>query len=421
MSRDDPDTTGPLVTERLICDVTQSWSDVGGGVGTYLRHKRRHILDRTPHRHLLIVPGPEDSVTEKGRAITATIRSPRVPGSPHYRLMLRNGAVRELLERFRPDLIECQDSYNLPWAAIGHRKRHPGAALVGGYFTDFPTVYVERPFSKVMGETLAGGAGQICYRYCGALYRRFDAVFALSENGGATKLRAYGVEDVGIVPLGVELGDFGPSRRNPRLRRSLGLSDEQPLLIYVGRLDAEKKPQIVVEAFRKLPEALGARLVLLGEGPLREEIAALSDSRIATPGFVRDRQQLARWLASADIYVSGMADETFGVSIVEAQASGLPVVGVAAGAMVDRVTNAIGRLGPVDDSDAMAANILSVWNSDRERMAEVAQAEARQYSWDRSMDALFGLLYRKAFMRSAQREMLAPAAARQSLIEIPAE
>jgi len=421
MSRDDPEMTNPFEPERLICDLTQSWSEVGGGVGTYLRHKRRHILGKTQHRHLLIVPGPEDAVKEEGRAITATVRSPRVPGSPNYRLMIRNGAVRELLERFRPDLIECQDSYNLPWAAIAHRKRFPETALVGGYFTDFPTVYVERPFSKIMGETLAGAAGRLCYRYCGHLYRRFDAVFALSENGGATKLRSYGVENVGIVPLGAELGDFGPSRRDDRLRRSLGVGEQQPLLIYVGRLDLEKKPQIVVDAFRKLPEALGARLVLLGEGPLREDIAALNDPRIVTPGFVRDRQQLARWLASADIYVSGMADETFGVSIVEAQASGLPVVGVSAGAMVDRVTDEIGRLGPVDDSDAMAANILSVWNSDRGRMSVIAQAEARQYSWDSSMAALFGRLYRQAFKASVERQLQSRELARHAYLGVPAE
>jgi alpha-1,6-mannosyltransferase len=404
MSRDDLD----MAAERLICDLTQSWSDVGGGVGTYLRHKRSHILERTSHRHLLIVPGPEDTVREEGRAITATIRSPKVPGSPHYRLMLRNGAVRELLERFQPGLIECQDSYNLPWAAIGHRKRFPDTALVGGYFTDFPTVYVERPFSKAIGNGLASASSRLCYRYCGHLYRRFDAVFALSENGGATKLRSYGVDDVGIVPLGVELGDFGPSLRDERLRRSVGAGDGQPLLIYVGRLDAEKKSQVVVDAFRRLPEALQARLVLLGEGPLREEIAALNDPRIQTPGFVRDRRELARWLASADIYVSGMADETFGVSIVEAQASGLPVVGVAAGAMVDRVTDSLGRLGPVDDSAAMAANILTVWNSDRHRMREIAQSEAHQYSWDRSMETLFGRIYRQAFSIRARREVAVP-------------
>jgi alpha-1,6-mannosyltransferase len=273
----------------------------------------------------------------------------------------------------------------------------------------------------MMGSTLAGAAGRTCYRYCGRLYRKFDAVFALSENGGATKLRSYGVDDVGTVPLGVELGDFGPSRRHEKLRRSLGVAGGQPLLIYVGRLDAEKKPHVVAEAFRKLPESLGARLVLLGEGPLREEIGALKDPRIHMPGFVRDRQELARWLASADVYVSAMADETFGVSIVEAQASGLPVVGVAAGAMIDRVTDAIGRLGPVNDSDAMAANILSVWNSDRGRMSEIAQAEARQFSWDRSMDALFGQLYRKAFNVRTQRLVESAARPSQVFAGVPAE
>ena len=51
--------------------------------------------------------------------------------------------------------------------------------------TDFPTVYVERPFRKVIGNTLAGAASRLCYRYCGSLYRRFDAVCALGEHGGA--------------------------------------------------------------------------------------------------------------------------------------------------------------------------------------------------------------------------------------------
>lgn len=385
----------------LICDLTQSWSEVGGGVGTYLRHKRTHILERTEHRHLLIVPGARDEVIEEGRAVTATIRSRHVPGSPNYRLLLRNGAVRELLEKFAPDIIECQDSYNLPWAAIGHRRRSPSTALVAAYMTDVPTVYVEQPLARVAGAGLAGAARRLGYLYLGNLYRRFDAVFALSENGGATKLRAEGVENVDIVPLGVELGEFGPHRRDEALRDRLGVGPGSPLLIYVGRLDGEKKAQVVVDAFRQLPGELGARLVLLGEGPLRQAFAALGDDRIHAPGFVRGRSELSRWLASADIYVSGMANETFGVSIVEAQASGLPVVGVAAGAMVDRVPAGAGRLGPVDDAAAMAANIQAVWADDRRAMAQVAIAQAHQFSWDRSMAELFGRVYPDARARRA--------------------
>src|SRR5438270_8345440 len=178
--RHDPDlvrAAGPA----LYCDLTQSWSEVGGGVRTYLLHKRRHILESTPFRHLLIIPGARDETIEDDRAITVTIRSPRVPGSPNYRLMLRNGAVRETLERFRPDLIECQDAYNLPWAALAYRRRHPRTALVAAYMTDFPTVYLERPLSRFLSKPVAGLLARICYSYCGFLYRHFDAVFALSE------------------------------------------------------------------------------------------------------------------------------------------------------------------------------------------------------------------------------------------------
>jgi alpha-1,6-mannosyltransferase len=403
VSRHDPDLTrscGP----RLYCDLTQSWSEVGGGVRTYLLHKRRHILASTPHRHLLIVPGTRDEVFEEERSITVTIASPRVPGSPHYRLMLRNGAVRDALERFKPDAIECQDAYNLPWAAIAHRQRHPDTALIAAYMTDFPTVYVERPLSRFVTPPAAGLFARLCYSYCGALYRRFDAAFALSENGGAAKLRSLGIDPLEVVALGVELGEFGPDRRDARLRTELGLADHEPLLIYVGRLDGEKRPDLVVEAFRRLPRELCAKLVLLGEGPLKTEIAALGDERIIMPGYISDRSALASWLASADIYVSAMADETFGISIIEAQASGLPVVGVAAGAMIDRVGDAVGRLGPVGDPGAMAANILSVMYSDREAMAVAARSEALKFSWDSSMEALFGRVYPAAVARCRERQ-----------------
>ena len=94
-----------------------------------------------------------------------------------------------------------------------------------------------------------------------------------------------------------------------------------------------------------------------------------------------------------------MADETFGVSIVEAQASGLPVVGVAAGAMIDRVSNSVGRLGP------------DVWQADRSPMAEAAQQEALKFSWDHSMERLFAHVYPAAFARRSSRLVAAPTAA----------
>lgn len=403
----------------LYADVTQSWSDVGGGVRTYLRHKRRHILENTPYRHLMIVPGPRDTIAveEGGRGITIMLASPKVPGSPHYRLMLRNRAVRAVLAEYRPDLIECQDAYNLPWAAIAYARQYPGSALVAAYCTDFPTVYVDRPFSKWLGRPIGGAAARICYAYCARLYRRFDAVYAMSENGGAAKLRALGVPDVDVVPLGVELGQFSPAKRDPALRRKLGLADGQPLLTYVGRLDAEKRPQIVVEAFRRLPQSLGAALLLLGDGPLRDRFRWRESERIFAPGYCRDRDDLAAWLASADLYVSAMADETFGISVIEAQASGLPVIGVAAGAMVDRVPYGLGLVGEVDDAGVMASNILAVLDGDLAAMGDRARAHALQFSWDQSMERLFGHVYRGALSRAMARARQAAPDPQGALVE----
>ena len=417
MARDDlPASQSQRTT---YCDLTQSWSAKGGGVGTYIRHKRQHILDHGPHRHLLIIPGATDSTSigEDGRAITVTIASPRVPRSPNYRLLLRNRAVRAALAKYRPDLIECQDAYNLPWAALAHRRAFPHTALVAAYCTDFPTVYVERTVSKWLGAAVGAAAGRVSYGYAANLYRRFDALFAMSENGGAARLRSLGVDPVNIVPLGVELGEFSPVKRSPALRASLGIKDDEPLIIYAGRLDSEKRAEVVVEAFLRLPEAMRAFLVLIGDGPTRGPIAEqLAGKRALLPGFVHDRAKLAQWLASADLYASGMANETFGISVIEAQASGLPVVGVAAGAMVDRVTPEIGRVGPVDDAEAMARNLAELWHGDPRAMGQASWRHAQQFSWRESMLALFGELYPRALANAARRPAM-PLRASSPLVE----
>ena len=404
MARDDLSDPGGGTT--LYCDLTQSWSAKGGGVGTYIRHKRQHIIEQTPHRHLLIIPGREDAtlVEEDGRAITVTIASPRVPGSPNYRLLLRNRAVRAALALHRPQLIECQDAYNLPWAAIAHRRSAPDTALVAAYCTDFPRVYVERTVGRWLGSGVGRGAARVSYAYAASVYRRFDALFAMSENGGAAKLRSLGVGRVDVVPLGVELGQFSPDKRCPALRASLGIADHQPLIIYAGRLDSEKRAEVVAEAFLRLPDELGAFLVLLGDGPMRAPLAELlAGKRALLPGFVHDRDDLAKWLASADLYATGMADETFGISVIEAQASGLPVVGVAGGAMVDRVKTDIGRIGPIDDAEAMARHLVEIWHGDVRAMGRASWDHAQQFSWRESMQALFGELYPRAMTAAARR------------------
>ncbi|MFL9841761.1 glycosyltransferase [Sphingomonas sp. ST-64] len=389
----------------LICDLTQSYSPAGGGgISTYLREKRDYVLNYTPHQLLQIVPGPEDRVTINGRHIFAEVGAKPVRGSPNYRFILRTDAVRALLAHYRPDIVESLCPWVLPWTAIRHRRDYPQTALVAGYRTDFPNAHVHRVVEAKAGRLVAGFMRMLAYGYAEITYREFDRVYTLSEDAQATLARKT-ITRTDVMPLGVDTHLFSPARRDPQYRTSLGFTGNGPLLVYAGRIDNEKRADRLVEMFRLLPADLGAKMVMIGDGKLRDRLAQdAADLPIAFPGFERDRAGLARALASSDIYVSAMADETFGISVLEAQASGLPVVGVASGAMPDRVPPGLGLLGPVDDPGAMAANVTRLWRDGAELVGARARAMAvERYGWDRTFERLFGTIYPQALARAHER------------------
>lgn len=389
----------------LICDLTQSYSPHGGGgISTYLHEKRCHVLARTGHRLLQIVPGPEDRIVDNGQHIWVEIAAGPVRGSPNYRFILRTRKVREVLERYRPDLIESLCPWVLPWTAINHRRAHPECALVAGYRTDFPNAHVYRVANDKFGSLVAGAAKWLIMGYAEITYREFDRVYTLGEDSRAM-LNARSIDRVDQLDLGVDIGLFDPTRRDPAYRERLGLAGNGPLLVYAGRIDNEKRADRLVELMRHLPSDLGAGLVMLGDGKLRQQLMAESRGLpIAFPGFLSDRTELARALASSDIYVSAMADETFGISIIEAQASGLPVVGVGSGAMLERVPPGLGLLGPVDDIESMANNVMAVWHGSPRCMGRAGRAHvANRFSWERTFDRLFGEVYPAALRHAAQR------------------
>ncbi len=393
----------------LLCDVTQGWSASGGGIGSYIRRKQSWIADNSDARHLLVVPGEEDRIVENGRFVRAEVRSPTLPHSPNYRFLLRNGAVREVFERFRPDLIETFDPYNLPWAALKHRKRHPETTVIAGYHTDFPRAHIGEFFIHdfpLGGRAFAPTSARIADAYAGKLYRQFDNVFGLGSDS-VERLRAVGVENVERMPLGADLSQFQPSRRKMEFRRKLGVPDDAPLLVYAGRLDREKRVAKVWEAFKLLPPELGAHLLILGQGKWRDDrIADGTNGVLHMPGYLDNREALGEALASSDIYVSAHPYETFGMSIVEAQAAGLPIVGVRSGAMIDRVPEGAGLLGPIDNPSAMAANIRKVWHGNRAAMGEAGRAlVSERFTWQKTFDTLFNRIYPHAF--SARDERLA--------------
>lgn len=388
-----------------ICDLTQSYaSRGGGGVSCYLREKRRHIMARTDHRLIQIVPGARDQVTENGRHIWVEIGADPVPGSPNYRFILRTSAVRAALEKYRPDIIESLCPWVLPWTAINYRKAHPQTALVAGYHTDFPNAHVYRVGSELFGETVAGTLRWLTSRYAEIMYREFDRIYTLDETT-RDSMRAAGLVHADLLNLGVDTDLFSPAHHDNRWRRRLKLDGSGPLLIYAGRIDNEKRADRLIAMMRQLPSNFGAALVMLGDGKLRQQLVQESlDLPVALPGYVDDRAELATALASADIYVSAMADETFGISIIEAQASGLPVVGFKSGAMVTRVPEGLGLLGPVDDVAQMARNVTSIWQGDRWTMGRAARAHViSRFSWERTFNQLLGEVYPAALAKAQLR------------------
>jgi len=383
----------------LICDLTQSWSPTGGGgITTYLKEKRRYFQNHTEHRLLQIVPGPCDRITQQGRTILAEVGSGQVWGSPNYRWINRNDAVFELLREYRPNIIESLCPWVLPWIAIRHRWRYPDTALVAGYRTDFPNAHVYRVMKDLAGHYPASAFRNVAYFYAWMTYNRFDRVYTLNREA-ERMLHRLGQTNTGLLGLGVDIDLFSPEHRDPAFRAQLGLPEtDGPLLIYAGRIDNEKRADMLVTMFKALPADLGAVMVLLGDGKLRAQLEEEARGLpIAFPGYEADRSTLARALASSDIYVSGMADETFGISVLEAQASGLPVVGVASGAMVERVPAGTGLLGPAGDVAAMAANVARVWREDYQGARARSLALAASHNrWHDTFEQLITVEYAAA-------------------------
>jgi alpha-1,6-mannosyltransferase len=377
-----------------VCDVTQAYSPTGGGVRTYLHAKRAGLLARGIE-HVLIVPGPVDEVERDGAATTYRVAGAPLPGAPSYRMVFRLDKVLSLLAAERPDVVEVQCPWVMPWTALRHRRRHGGVA-VGAYVTDFPTAYLEDPLTRRIGPRSGRWGRRAGELYARTLYSRFDATVAISQVGAA-RLREMGVERVHCVPLGVDPEWFHPGRRDPAVRAEIGVADDEILVVYAGRLDRERRPDLLLDALELLPPRSRVRLAIAGTGPLRPllEARARTMERVVLLPFFTDRDELVRLLASADVYASAMPHETFGLAVLEAQACGLPVVGVRSGAMLDRVVAGTGILVRPDSPEAIAEVLestpLEAWRRMGRNARELVQA---RYTWDATVDRLLGL-YRR--------------------------
>jgi len=156
-----------------LCDLTQFYSPVSGGVKRYLAEKLRFLQETSrDDEHVLIIPGERDEVIKGDRSRVYTLRSPLISRTSRYRALLRLEAVEAILERERPDLIESGDPYQIAWKAV-----HSGDALripvVGFYHSHFPEAYL-RSAEKFLGRTATEFLLDFSRRYIRSLYNRFE-------------------------------------------------------------------------------------------------------------------------------------------------------------------------------------------------------------------------------------------------------
>jgi glycosyltransferase involved in cell wall biosynthesis len=250
---------------------------------------------------------------------------------------------------------------------------------------------------------MSQGIRRVAESYARNIYNRFDMTFAVSRKL-TNQLRSTGIERVRKLDLGVDLELFTPDRRDWEYRRSLGIGDEETLLIYSGRLNREKRIDVLLDAFEMISEYFRGRFILTGEGPAKDSVikTAKRVHKIEYIPFLSDKKKLAGLLASADIYVTASASENLGLSILQAQACGLPVVGVTTDVFNDLVPGSVGVLGPVDSSHDLALNIMSLSSQDLRGMRRKARRWAeKNYSWEKTFSHQFRL-YERLLRRKAK-------------------
>lgn len=366
-----------------VAIVTESFLPALNGVTTSVC-KVLECLRAEGHEALVIAPGtspwspvmtPEFYAGFPVHAVTSVpVRQFRV-GLPSYE-------IETVLHRFRPDVMHVASPFVLGVRGLV-AARALGIPSVAIYQTDMPS-YI-RQHAGPAGDLTARAA----WRWIRRIHEQADLTLAPSQ-AALQDLADHDVHRTALWGRGVDSGLFHPDRRadpgTAALRARLAPRGET-LLGYVGRLAPEKELHRLAE-LSTLP---GTRLVLVGEGPSRDALAA----QLPGAAFLGrlEGADLARAYAAFDVFVHTGTRETFGQTLQEAAAAGLPVVAPARGGPIDLVD--VGRTGELFDPDrpgALRAAVEPLVGPSaaalRERLGLAGRARVEERSWPALVDQL---------------------------------
>jgi glycosyltransferase involved in cell wall biosynthesis len=306
-----------------------------------------------------------------------------VPGYPELRLAFRGGgAIRDLMDRFRPDLVHCETEFTI--GRMGQRAASAaGVPMVSSYHTDFGR-YAESYGAPWLRPAVTG--------YLRRFHRRSVRVYTPS-NATRRELLDLGLGEVEVWGRGVDTTVFHPSRRSQALRAELGMGSRFTFL-YVGRLAAEKRVDFVLEAFRRastmVPRGV-MHLILAGTGPCEPELRAAAPPEVTFLGFLDRQTQLPDLYANCDAFVFASLTETLGLVVLEAMASGLPVIAAPVGGVQDHLREGVNGLAYDPDDPAAMARAMVLLAGEYElarRLSRAARRTAESLSWERELDRL---------------------------------
>ena len=338
------------------------------GIVTRLRHTIEH-LER--HGDRVLVVAPEGGLTEYKGARIHGIPGMPLPLYPELKLALPPIGTRNAIEEFKPDLIHVVNPAFLGVGGIYYAKKL-NIPLVASYHTHLPQYLQHYGLGALEG---------LLWELLKAAHNKAELNLCTSS-AMVKELENHGIERVDLWQRGVDTEMFQPHLASAQMRSRLSQGNpDDPLLLYVGRVSAEKQIDQIKPVLEAIPNA---RLAIVGDGPNREALKAhFAGTNTNFVGYLQGLE-LASAFASADAFVFPSRTETLGLVLLEAMAAGCPVVAARSGGIPDIVTNGVnGYLFEPDDPDGAitATKALLSAKDIREELRTNARKEAAQWGW----------------------------------------
>ena len=368
---------------------------MNGVTGSVLHVLRRLAADG--HETLVIAPRSGEVGADLHGARAELLRSVPLPNYPEVRVVFARAArLAAILREFRPDVVHLASPFVLGWQGVAAADAL-GVPSVAVYQTDV-VAYAE----KYGMPRVAAAVG----RHVARLHRRATLTLAPSA-ASMRQLEELGVDRLRRWGRGVDTRLFTPERRSDAWRSRV--APGHTLIGYVGRLAPEKQ----VADLAALADLPGTRLIVVGDGPSRVPLERALPEAIFTGHL--SGPALAEALASFDVFVHPGESETFGQTIQEALASGVPVVATGVGGPVDLVRSSVDgwlyRPGDLRDLRERVADLVGD-DGKRRAFAAAARDSVRDRSWDAVCRQLVGHYEEARMLRPIDDALLQRAATR---------